>query len=486
VKALFPASDVHAALIGAYGTAARGDGYRLAVPADSRRGLAAGWLFLGVAALVVSGLFSVLLVLSRTPGLQQLFAAADFFHVALVAHVDLSVLVWFVAFAGMLWTLAGPRQAMRLAWTGLALCAAGTLSMSVAPVVERARPIMANYIPVLDGPVFLGGLLLLAAGVGVVLLRALFTPPTMVQDLDAPAAIRLGLVAAAACTAVALFAFVWSWLALPRELDARAYYEVLFWGGGHVLQFTWTLLMLVSWLWLADAIGARLPLSPRVVLLLFGLALLLALFTPVVYLAYEVTSLEHRRALTWMMRAGGGLAILPLALALLGALAVAHPLAERLRPLRAALLMSLLLFAAGGVIGFAIDGSNVKVPAHYHGCIVGVTLAFMGVAYELLPRLGFRAPRPRPALWQPVIYGVGQLMHIGGLMWSGGYGVQRKVAGVEQVLGSLQEVAGMALMGLGGLIAVAGGVLFLWVVAQSVWPPRRLAGQALTSGWRRC
>jgi hypothetical protein len=472
-------SHVPAALTGVHRTPAHVAGYRLAVPADSRRALAAGWLFLGVAALVASGLFSVLLVLSRTPGLQVVFRRADFFRVALVAHVDLSVLVWFVAFAGMLWALAGTRQAVRLAWSGLALCAAGTLSIGLAPFVERARPIMANYIPVLDGPVFLGGLVLLGAGAGVALLRALFATQTTLQELDAPAAIRLGLLAAAACTAVALFAFGSSWLALPRGLDARAYYEVLFWGGGHVLQFTWTLLMLVSWLWLADAIGARLPLSPRVVLLLFGLALLLALFTPVVYLAYEVTSLEHRRALTWMMRVGGGLAILPLALALLWALAVAHPPAQRVRPLRAALLMSLLLFAAGGAIGFAIDGSNVKVPAHYHGCIVGVTLAFMGVAYELLPRLGFRAPPPRPALWQPVIYGVGQLMHIAGLMWSGGYGVQRKVAGAEQVLSGLQEVAGMALMGLGGLIAVAGGALFLWLVAQSVWPPRRLGGHAL-------
>jgi hypothetical protein len=42
------------------------------------------------------------------------------------------------------------------------------------------------------------------------------------------------------------------------------------------------------------------------------------------------------------------------------------------------------------------------------------------------------------------------LMHIVGLVWSGGYGVQRKVAGAEQVLRSPGEVAGMGLMGLGG------------------------------------
>jgi hypothetical protein len=61
-------------------------------------------------------------------------------------------------------------------------------------------------------------------------------------------------------------------------------------------------------------------------------------------------------------------------------------------------------------------------------------------------------------------------MHIAGLVWSGGYGVQRKVAGADQVLTGVQQVAGMGLMGLGGLIAIAGGVLFLVVVARAVWP----------------
>jgi hypothetical protein len=67
-------------------------------------------------------------------------------------------------------------------------------------------------------------------------------------------------------------------------------------------------------------------------------------------------------------------------------------------------------------------------------------------------------------MWQPWLYGGGQLLHIAGLVWSGGYGVQRKVAGAEQVLRTQGEVAGMALMGLGGLIAVAGGIVFALVV----------------------
>ena len=138
------------------------------------------------------------------------------------------------------------------------------------------------------------------------------------------------------------------------------------------------------------------------------------------------------------------------------------------RPLRAALVWSIVLFASGGVIGIFIQGSNVRIPAHYHGCIVGVTLALMGLAYHLLPRLGYATPTGRMASWQPGLYGIGQLMHITGLVWSGGYGVQRKVAGADQVLRSSGEIAGMGLMGLGGLVAIIGGLLFVVVMLRAM------------------
>ena len=62
-------------------------------------------------------------------------------------------------------------------------------------------------------------------------------------------------------------------------------------------------------------------------------------------------------------------------------------------------------------------------------------------------------------------------MHIAGLVWSGGYGVQRKVAGAEQVLRTPGEIAGMGLMGLGGAIAIVGGLLFVVVVLRAMRRP---------------
>jgi hypothetical protein len=436
--------------------------YALAVPADeTRRAMAIGWLGLALAAIIASGVFSVLLVAARTPYLAPLFPVADFFHVALVVHVDLSVLVWFVACAGLAWTVNGTARFAGIGWLALALAAVGAALMSVAPFVGRGQPIMANYIPVLDAPAFLSGLVVFGAGFGALTLRAMAAPGRVSFALEGADAQRFGLNAAAVSGAVALGAFVWSWLGVPAELSGKTYYELLWWGGGHVLQFTWTLLMLVAWLWLC---GARVPLGPRVAVLVFGIGLASVFATPAIYLAWDVTSSQHRQLLTWLMRFGGGLAILPVAVALVIGLARARPATGEARPLRAALIASMTLFAVGGVIGFMIKGSDVRIPAHYHGSIVGVTLALMGLAYALAPRLGLGTPAARLATLQPILYGGGQLLHIVGLVWSGGYGVQRKVAGASQVLRSTQEVVGMGVMGLGGLIAIAGGILFVVIL----------------------
>ncbi|MFL6574835.1 MAG: cbb3-type cytochrome c oxidase subunit I [Burkholderiales bacterium] len=443
--------------------------YELAVPADARRALATGWLGLAIGALLASGLFSVLLVLSRAPYVKDAFPLVDFFRVALVVHVDLSVLIWFSAFAGLLWSLHAAPRLLWLGWTALAGATAATAAMCVAPFVDPAAPVMSNYIPVLDGSVFLRALALFGVSCALLVGRALAAAPRVGPRLDGAAALRFGLNAAAVAAAVALLAFAWSYAAVTADVERKAYFEVLFWGGGHVLQFTWTLLMFAAWLWLAAAVGARNPLSPRIAILLFAIALASVFATPVIYLAYEVISVEHYRMQTWLMRIGGGLAIVPFAAAVTLALLNAPAPSKAAAPLRAALLWSLALFGAGGLIGLAINASNVKIPAHYHGSIVGVTLAFMGLVYYLLPRMGFGRPQGRLAALQPALYGAGQLLHIAGLLWSGGYGVQRKVAGSEQVLRGAEQLAAMGLMGLGGLLAVAGGVLFALVVLRAIW-----------------
>jgi cytochrome c oxidase subunit 1 len=440
--------------------------YSLPVSGEHMRRTASNWLMLAFAALVTAGIYSILLVLARTPAIQEAIPLIDFFHVALVIHVNLSVLIWLLSISGVLWSLSSEREWS--AWDRMSfwLAAAGTFIVIFSPFMGAGEPLMNNYVPLLQHPVFYTGLGLFTAGIFSHLLRSLFSR-NHDHQLDGAAALRFGITFAAIITAAAVLAFIASLLGMPDTMEGQVYFEFLFWGGGHILQFAYTLLMLISWVVLSSASGCRFAPTPRITLTFLTLAALPVITVPFLYLAHDVVSPGHRLAFTELMKYGG-LSCLPLGLAVLTSLFGARkPEGEEIY-LRAALHSSLVLFAVGGVLGFMVSGLDIVIPAHYHGSTVGVTLAFMGLAYYLLPRLGFGPLPPRMARWQPLIYGGGQLMHIIGLAWSGGYGVQRKTAGLAQGVDRIGEIAGMGLMGLGGLVSVIGGLLFLIVAWKSV------------------
>lgn len=444
-----------------------GCGFSLSMPSEANRSLASGWLWLGIASLVGAGLFAILLVLARTPYIQDVFPWVDFFYSALVVHVDLSVLLWFLAFAGVLWSLDSSSRFVWVGWLALALSAAGASMIVLSPFVAAGEPLMSNYVPVIQSTFFFSGLIGFAIGMGVLVLRSLVAVPPAHLWRGGEGSIRIGLHAASISMLFALAAFGWSYIMVPTGSDSTVYFDLLFWGGGHVLQFTYTLLMLAGWLWLADACGAKNPLSPRVASVLLVLGLLPVFYAPVIYLTYGGEMGDYMWQFTQLMRVGGGLATVPIGLAVLYG-SIASKGTASTGPQRAALLSSIMLFAIGGGISLMIKDSNTIITAHYHGTGGAVSLAFMGLAFHLLPRLGYRAPDLKWATLMPYVYGTGQLLHILGLLWSGGYGVQRKVAGAAQELHGFAQTAGMGLMGLGGLIAVIGGIMFLVVMFKAM------------------
>jgi hypothetical protein len=99
--------------------------FALDVPDGLPRRLAAAWLLLGVAALGIASLFAVALVVARVPPLAALFPAMDFFYPSLVLHVNLSLLVWFLATACALWSLHSGERRGGWGWGALGLAASG-------------------------------------------------------------------------------------------------------------------------------------------------------------------------------------------------------------------------------------------------------------------------------------------------------------------------------------------------------------------------
>ena len=441
--------------------------FTLTVPDSNARRLTTGWLLLGLAALVVGGLYTVLIVLSRTPYFREVVPWVDFFHTALVVHVNLTVLVWFLAFAGVLWSYTRSKRCLGCGWSALALCCIGTLIIVISPFTGESHPLMNNYVPVLQNRVFFTGLIVFGAGFCLQVLRGCVTAFDNDNQTSGEAALRFGLFVAMVASLFAITALALSWLGIDAGFTGLAYYDRLFWGSGHIVQFSHTQLMLVAWLWLATESGARLRISPRVALFLFVLGLQPVLAAPVIYIVFDVSSGDHLFWFIQLMKYGGAIAAVPLGAAVMLAMIEKWRPAPGFAAERNALLFSLLLFGVGGGIGFLISGSTVTVPAHYHGSIVGVTIAFMGVTYLLLPQLGFRKVETRVARWQPAVYGTGQLMHIVGLAWSGGYDVARKSTGAER---GIEQIAGMGLMGFGGLISIVGGVMFLVLVYLAMKP----------------
>jgi cytochrome c oxidase subunit 1 len=428
----------------------------ITISGGTPRSLARAWLWLGLMALIGSGLLAILLVLSRTPGIQDVFPLKDFFRSALVVHVDLSVAIWFMAFAAVIWSALGRGGLAWMGWTGFALAAVGTAVMTVSPFLPGADPVLNNYIPVLQQPVFYASLWICGAGFGLAVLRALVTTWPR-PFLGAP--LQLGAFLGAVAGFLALAAFVWSWAVVPR-VEEKIYFEVLFWGGGHTLQFQHALLMVVAWLWIAAHLGQASAASPRALSAMFWIAALPLLVVPAIYFTIPAGELPHMELFAKLMIWGHPY-MAPLIL--VGFLALWATRKAPAHAAKSAFIASFSLFAVGGVLAYMIQGVNVVIPAHYHGSTVGVTLAFMGLAYVLLPQLGFGEVEGRMARWQPYVYGGGQLIHVLGLAWSGGYGVQRKVAGADQALTTLPQKIGMGMMGAGGLIAVIGGIMFVLV-----------------------
>ena len=449
--------------------------FTLPVADSNARRLTTGWLLLGLAALVVGGLYTILIVLSRTPFFQEIVPWTDFFHTALVVHVNLTVLVWFLAFAGVFWSYTNSRIGLVGGWSALILASLGTLIIVISPFTGESHPLMNNYVPVLQNTVFFVGLSVFGAGFCLLVVRSCFTSFDSDNKTSGEASLRFGLFVAVVASLFSLGALLLSYLGIDQGFEGLAYYDRLFWGSGHIIQFSHTQLMLVAWLWLASVSGAYLRISPRVTLFLFLLGLQPVLAAPVIYLAFDVSSGDHLFWFIQLMKYGGAIAAVPIGVATILAII------ERWRPTpgfeieRNALLFSMLLFGVGGSIGFIISGSNVTVPAHYHGSIVGVTIAFMGITYHLLPQLGFNKVSGRIARWQPGLYGGGQLMHIIGLAWSGGYNVARKSTGAER---GFEQVAGMGLMGFGGLISIIGGIIFLVLVYRSMTSGRTTSQQS--------
>ena len=430
-------------------------------------GAARGWFVFGIGSLVLAGLLSLLLVVGRLPFLGWLFTDPLFFKRALVVHVDLAIIVWFQAgtLAYLAWAV-GSRVSRGLTVASIALAGLGILGLLAGAVMPGAQPVLANYVPVVDHPVFLAGLAAWFGGGGLYFAGALTAPaePSTVLPDDALVAVR----ASAAAHLIALATFVAAWRSTLPGLPAIGYYELVAWGGGHVMQVGNVALMVGLWLWLLRRWSGQGVVSPTAIRWLAVALVLPQAVMP--FLAWGGTSRPvYSEMATQLMR----WTIFPVVLIVVG-LGIRHVRrhwADRGAEGRwrlVGLAGSAILTVLGFVLGAFIRGSSTLVPGHYHCAIGAVTLALMAAAYDFSREASPRAAAPSARLirWQLALFGGGQAVFGLGFALAGAFGLGRKQYGAEQHVRSLGEYLGLGVMGLGGLVAVAGGLLFLAVMLR--------------------
>jgi cytochrome c oxidase subunit 1 len=163
--------------------------------------------------------------------------------------------------------------------------------------------------------------------------------------------------------------------------------------------------------------------------------------------------------------------------------------------------LSVVIFGfLGGVTGVTIGTEQIniiahntlRVPGHFHTTVVGGTaLAFMAVTYYVLPLIFGK----RVAFWglakiQPYLFGIGIVILAMSMIFQGIFGVPRRHWDVAfsnapfpvEYHPAVQLF--QATMGIGGLLAIAGGLAYVVIAVVSVFfgRPFRLADSHDPSG----
>lgn len=452
-----------------------------------------GWIKNGVFSLAIAGLYSIVLVVLRTPQISQYFSDQSLFKSALVVHVNLSVLVWLMSVTCFIWSIRMQHSPYNFYYIIASFCS--IMLISISPLFS-SDAVMNNYIPMLENLLFVLGLslfgsLLLCFSFQTILL-AVFENKNSDSYGDR-------LISVVQTTSSFMFILVWVCFFLSYlELDAMAeivpldidyYYEMLFWSGGHLLQYVYTQIFMLVLLILLEVLkNGKISYSNLYEMLLL-LNFVLSLFAMLGHAYFEVSDGSFKEFFTLHMIYTAGIA--PTFFILLLFVEAIEHVKNHTPVISVALLYSSLIFCFGGLVGIFISGTNVTIPAHYHGSIVGISIAFMGFVYlicfssqieknikykkgvigiiysylKLSPQTKTTEKYKNLSKNQMHLISFGQMLHIIGLAMAGGYGVMRKSPGQEIVLSAKIY---MGMVGLGGLLAIAGGLIFVYICVRKL------------------
>lgn len=431
------------------------------------------WSILAVASLAVAGIFALLLAISRLPGADTIFPwPVAFYERSLIIHVIMSFVVWFVA-GGMIFAQItayrvsdGSPRSENMGRTAAVAVLIAFFLLGAPALMDSGVPSLNNYIPAIIDPIYYVGLLLVAFAAMLSAARVFMNVMDRQGPLEPIGAAGL---CASFVAVLAIAAFAISWNHNGGMPTSPAGNEDVFWAGGHILQFFNVTIMIGAWIFLAGRAIGQPPLRPQTALIAFVVLAVLAAGGFLLLFVEEPLSVAERDLFTHYQYA---LAPVPIFVGIMVAIALLKSPKNTTEVGRTAfvcLLLSMTLFLVGGFLGIFVDGGDTRTPAHYHAVIGAVNIALMGFLYlfvlPILERGVTKWRAVRASLW---LYGLGQILHSVGLFIAGGYGAPRKVAGTSPGLDVIGNWIGHVGIGIGGVIAVLGGVMFIWMCGRKL------------------
>ncbi len=407
------------------------------------------FLSLSLLSLFLAGVFGLLIALTRAPMFKLLQSPELFYHF-LVGHVTFSITLWLMTFAVAFWYY---KKGGKGKWSPPTILS-GMILLSLSCLLPYGQPYLSNYIPVIDNPIFYIGLFLFFLGF---FFEVLFRLKEVLKNftfLETPSqTLSLSII----LSLLTVISLIISLLTIKGE--GRPYFERLFWIPGHLQQFMYTSLMLAVWHELlkmnTGKYVSNLSMNTaNIFLLLSSLPLFYGYFT-------DMLSESFRLMVVFSFGVGLGVPVFIHTFYLLKNIRLKRDVSTF------SLIFSMSVYYLGIFIAYGGMQSDLRIPAHYHGSVSGVTIAFMGMAYYMLKeRLG-SVSWEKIARLQPIVFGLGINLLMIGFYIAGLLGAPRKTYGFEYAH-KAEILLALNVMGMGGLLAALGGLMFLFYCTTSL------------------
>ncbi len=471
-----------------------------------------------VVALLVGITAALLLVLTRWQAVHLL--PATWYYRLLGVH-GMNMLIFFIIFFEMavLWfaatVLLNSRPAApKLGWFNFALMVGGALMVEWAQWTGRADVLYTSYPPLKAHPVFYLGVILFAVGALLVSFQFFATLVIAKREKSYQGSLPLVVYGAMTAAIIAVITlvhgamtyiptFLWS-IGLMDAPDPQVY-RMLWWALGHSSQQINVAAMVAIWYMLGALTVGAVVLNEKVSRSAFVLYILFISMASAHHLlvdpgfgsAWKIVNTSYFMYMAVLASMVHGFTVpagMELGMRLRG---YTDGLFGWLRrapwgdPGFSSLVFSVVVFGfVGGITGVTIGTEQIniivhntmRVPGHFHSTVVsGTALAFMGVTYYLIPLIF----RRRVALWglariQPYLFAGGMLLMVMGMTFAGSFGVPRRhwdisfaQAPYDVPFNPAVDIF-LAVMGIGGVIAVIGGLSFIVIAVLSVFFGQRI------------